>query len=50
MVPELNDPAIRELLHASHRIIYRYREKQVLILAVWRASRPLDIRVLSEEI
>ncbi len=49
VVPELDDPTVREIIHGNYRIIYRYRDNRALILAVWQGSRPLDSRSLSEE-
>jgi len=38
-VPEENDPAIRELIHYSYRIIYQTLETHVNILAVIHGRR-----------
>jgi toxin ParE1/3/4 len=41
MVPERNDPAIREMIYRRYRIIYRFpREKtKVEIIRLWHAAR-----------
>lgn len=40
-VPEINDPAIREVIHRNYRIIYHYlsAEEKVEILTVYHSSR-----------
>ena len=43
IVPEKNDPSIRELIHRGYRIIYRLRDQTVELLAIHHASRPLDL-------
>lgn len=40
-VPEFNDPAVRELPVASHRLIYRIGTNRVLLLAFVHKSRDL---------
>ena len=42
IVPELGDDAIRELLVYSYRVIYRVRERVVLVAAVTHGRRELD--------
>lgn len=39
IVPEVNEPSVREVIHGSYRIVYEYREGQVEVLTVFRASR-----------
>jgi plasmid stabilization system protein ParE len=41
IVPERNQPAIREIVVKNYRIIYRVRENEkiVEILRVWRGAR-----------
>jgi plasmid stabilization system protein ParE len=48
VVPELNDPAVREVHAFSYRIIYEWRSdlRQVHILDVIHASRVLDRSML----
>lgn len=41
MVPEFNDPAVRERLAAPYRIIYTVRSETVFILAVYHGHRLL---------
>lgn len=45
MVPELEDPAVREVIHGTYRLVYERHADAVEILTVFRASRllpPLD--------
>lgn len=42
VVPELGRDDIREILHGSYRIIYRYQANSVAILTVYHAARLLD--------
>ncbi len=41
IVPELNDPAVREIVHGSYRIIYEvFRDPAVVyVLRFWHAAR-----------
>ena len=41
MVPEVNDPAVREIIHGTYRIIYEIRgePKAVFVLRFWHAAR-----------
>ncbi len=41
IVPELGDPAIREVFHASYRIVYRVRhaERRIEIVRFWHAAQ-----------
>jgi len=41
-VPECNDPAIREILFGSYRIVYRVKSDMVELLTVYHGSRLLD--------
>ena len=42
MVPEFEDPNLREVIHAPFRMIYEFREGRVYILAVVRAEQQPD--------
>ena len=42
IVPEINDPLIREIILGSYRIIYHVRKDLVEILMVFHGSRLLD--------
>jgi addiction module RelE/StbE family toxin len=42
IVPEINDPSLREVILGSYRIIYRLRQDLVEILTVFHGSRLLD--------
>jgi toxin ParE1/3/4 len=46
MVPERNDPRIREVLMDSYRVVYRFAGEGVEIVTVFRASRlfPDEVR------
>jgi toxin ParE1/3/4 len=39
VVPELEDPEIRELLEKGYRIVYRVKREDVEVLTVFHASR-----------
>lgn len=41
MVPEFQDPAIREVIHAPFRIVYRFQSarERIEIVRVWHAAR-----------
>lgn len=39
MVPERNDPQIREVILKAYRIVYRRRHESIEIATVFRASR-----------
>jgi toxin ParE1/3/4 len=39
IVPELDIPAVREVIHGSYRIVYELRDGGVDVLTVFRASR-----------
>lgn len=41
-VPELNDPAIRERIAYSYRVIYRIEEDRILVIAVVHGRRLLE--------
>ena len=42
MVPELEDPTLREVVHSPFRVIYQRQETLVEILAVVRAEQDTD--------
>jgi len=39
IVPERSDPQIREVIVRPYRVVYRYRQGEVEIATVFRASR-----------
>ena len=43
IVPEFNQPAIRELIHPPFRIVYRREKAGVQIVRVWRSERLLRL-------
>ena len=42
IVPETDNPSIREVLLGNYRIVYRYRSDVVELLTVYHGSRLLD--------
>lgn len=44
VVPELEDPDIREVILKTYRIIYRVDAKRILVLTVFEGHRKLRIR------
>ena len=46
MVPEAEEPVIREVLLGNYRIVYRTHKELVEILTVYRGARLLDPRDL----
>lgn len=43
VVPEFDQPFLRELTHPPFRIVYRRAPKQVRIVRVWRSERLLQL-------
>ncbi len=43
IVPEFDQPFLRELIHLPFRIVYRRCPKYVRIVRVWRSERLLDL-------
>ena len=43
IVPEFNQPAIRELIHPPFRIVYRRGAAHVQVVRVWRSERLLKV-------
>src|SRR5574337_234086 len=41
MVPEFNDPSIREIIYGSYRIIYKATDQECSIVAVIHGSRDI---------
>ena len=48
IVPERNEPDIRELIHPPYRIIYRRKSETVTILTVYHSSRELPGQIPGE--
>jgi len=42
IVPEVNDPMIREVLLGSYRIVYRVKDQHVDLLTIYHGARLLD--------
>jgi len=45
IVPEVNDPAIREVIQGSYRIVYRLIHGEIHILTVHHAARLLKLEL-----
>ena len=43
IVPEFNQPAIRELIHPPFRIVYRRGAAHLQVVRVWRSERLLKL-------
>lgn len=43
VVPEFDQPLLRELIHPPLRIVYRREPKHVRIVRVWRSERLLQL-------
>ena len=43
IVPEFDQPFLRELIRAPFRIVYRRDAKHVRVVRVWRSERLLDV-------
>ena len=43
LVPEFEQPFLRELIRPPFRIVYRREPKHVRIVRVWRSERLLDV-------
>ncbi len=43
IVPEFDQPFLRELIHPPFRIVYRRDRKHVRIVRVWRSERLLEL-------
>ncbi len=43
IVPEFDQPFLRELIRPPFRIVYRRDLKQVRVVRVWRSERLLDV-------
>jgi plasmid stabilization system protein ParE len=43
IVPELQEPAVREIIRPPYRIVYRVRQEEIHIITVHHASRVLRL-------
>ena len=43
VVPELGDPAVREVIHGAYRIVYERAVDALTVLTVFRASRQFPL-------
>jgi plasmid stabilization system protein ParE len=46
VVPEKNDPKVREIILGNYRIVYRLRRNTVELLTIHHAAGPLDVSKL----
>lgn len=44
VVPELNDPAVREVIHGTYRVVYRLIHNEIHILTVHHTARLLLLK------
>lgn len=42
IVPELNDPIVREIILGNYRLVYRFKAKLIVLLTVYHGARLLD--------
>ncbi len=43
VVPEFNQPFLRELIHTPYRIIYRHEQNMIFVVRIWRHERLLSL-------
>ena len=43
IVPEFNQPFLRELIHPPFRIVYRRRTQGIAVVRIWRSERLLKL-------
>ncbi len=48
VVPEFDQPTLRELLHPPFRIVYRLEKAKLFIVRVWRSERLLVKAIIVE--
>jgi len=41
MVPEFDEPRIRELIHSPFRVVYLKEQRSIHVVRVWRSERKL---------
>lgn len=49
VVPEFDQPFLRELIHPPFRIVYRRDPRQVRVVRVWRSERLLQLPAAESE-
>lgn len=49
VVPEVDEPDVREVFFRTYRIVYRVMEGEVHVLTVFEESRPLLVEIISGE-
>jgi plasmid stabilization system protein ParE len=43
IVPEFNQPSLRELIHPPFRIVYRPGNQRIAIVRIWRSERLMKL-------
>jgi plasmid stabilization system protein ParE len=43
IVPEFNNPQVRELIYPPFRIVYRRHETKISVVRVWRSERLMQL-------
>ena len=43
VVPEFNQPFLRELIHTPFRIIYRHEQNMIFVIRIWSHERLLSL-------
>jgi len=49
IVPEFDQPSLRELIHPPFRIVYRTEKSRLQIVRVWRSERMLRLESEDQE-
>jgi plasmid stabilization system protein ParE len=49
MVPEFEQPFLRELIHPPFRIVYRRETRRIRVVRAWRSERQLTLPRTSEQ-
>jgi plasmid stabilization system protein ParE len=49
VVPEFDQPFLREIIHPPFRVVYRREPKKVRIVRIWRSERILPLPKHMEE-
>lgn len=43
IVPEFNQPHVREVIHPPFRVVYLREPEQIALIRVWRSERQLEL-------
>jgi plasmid stabilization system protein ParE len=49
VVPEFDQPFLREIIHPPFRVVYRHDPQRVRIVRVWRSERQLHLPTADHE-